>query len=163
MKIYISNYDPSKIKNDLPNLDKYYLDTDFKYELYSEEGIFMVDNKQSYKMKINLDKTEKFLNYIDNIDLWVDKSEYNYEIISQIPVDVSSIPVITFKYKLDKKSKLTLIVEGSYDVNTLHYVSKTNKYNSFNTKNFYFEADNKIDISNEDIKKEIIEFLSVLN
>lgn len=162
MKIYISNYEPNQLSEILITLDKYYTDTELKYELYSEEGIYIANDKNTFKLKINMDKTEKIQKYIGDWDVWVDSSDIKYEIAYQVPPDAINIPVVSFEFKSHKNAKTKLVVEGSYDMNVLRLLTKTNKYKGFIVKNFYFEVDNtkNINIQNNDIKNEINEFLS---
>lgn len=169
MKIYISNYEPYHLSEILQTLEKYYTETELKYELYSEEGIYIANDKNTFKLKINMDKTEKIQKYIGDWDVWVDNSDIQYEIAYQVPPDAINIPVVSIEFKLHKNAKTKLIVEGCYDLNNLRLLTKTNKYKGFIVNNFYFEVlDNtkntknntNINIQNNDIKNEINEFLS---
>jgi len=95
MKIYISNYEPNQLSEILTVIDKYYTETELKYELYSEEGIYIANDKNTFKLKINMDKTEKIQKYIGDWDIWLDSSVIKYEIASQVPPDAINIPVVS--------------------------------------------------------------------
>jgi len=163
MKIYVCNYEATKLTEILSQLDKYFSRTELKYEMYSEQGMFIVNNNKTYSMKINMDKTEKFENYIDDWDLWVDSSEITYELASQIPVDILVEPIIGFVYEMDKKSKIKMIVDGLYDANISIQVTKINKYKGFVPRDFYFYIEGKTNMNDLNIKEELNEFLSLLN
>ena len=163
MKIYVCDYQPSKLSDILPKLEKYFLRTELKYEMFSEEGIFIVNENKTLKMKMVKDKTENLKKYIGDWNVWVDYSEMKYELVSQIPVDVIVQPVVSFNYEIDKGSKTKLVIEGLYDASTINQITKTNKYKGFSPKDFYFLTEAKGNINDLNIKEEINEFLLLLN
>ena len=163
MKIYVCDYSPLKIIEKLPQLEKYFSNTELKYEMYSEEGIFTVNNNKTYRMKMDMDKTEKIKNYFENCNLWIDYSNVIYDDVSQIPLDIINEAIISLIYEKDKKSKIKLVVECLYDGNILNEMKKTNKYKGLIIRDFYFCTESKTDINDLNMKEELNEFLSLLN
>jgi hypothetical protein len=77
MKIYIDNYEPKNLSNKLDKLNKYLINSNSYVEIYSDDGIFYVDEFGIYKIIIinddHIKYTSKALNYgfiIDNTKLY---------------------------------------------------------------------------------------------
>jgi hypothetical protein len=171
MKIYIENYNPTKLMKKLEKLDTYFLCKKDIVEIYCDEGIYIIDNNNCYKRIIlNENVVSKSLN---DVNYLVDETDVTNTSVYQIPPDHISINITKFYYGLPNANQLknqnqnmiNLVIEGvknmkpNYDNN---YDSK-NKYENFLPNNFYFEVFYK---ENVDIilQKEIINvFLSLLN
>lgn len=153
MKIYIENYNPDKIANKIPALDKHYHSTTRITEIFSDEGIFIIDSKNCNKINIISDGLTKLNN------LLIDKSKYTTEISHHIPLAHIHIQTTRFYYCINPKTKLRLVIEGSTPKNQ----SASDKYADFIPTDFYFEVLNeKTDtelINNDDLNV----FLSLLN
>jgi hypothetical protein len=187
-RIYIENYSPSKLSSKIviDLLDNYFMCSNTYTQLLSSSGIFHIEHNKIYKMN-PVDKPITICkNYAGNINLLIDKSIYEKELVySQIPYDHVSTNMVFFQYsiasgnsssssnssgkKISKKSpNLILVVEGTYsekqiDLNstsTTSSKSETNKYHHFVPTNMYFLA--MEDINNYLMKEELVEFLSVL-
>ena len=159
MKIYIKNYKPMDIFKKLKLLDIYFYSTKKSIEIISDDGIFNIDDRKFYKMNVILDKLVELRS--NNIDILVDKSTYNMDIVHQLPLDHIDFQTTTFCYIINTKSKIKMIVEGKYDITDEK--AEKDKYESFIPTNFYFEAPNeKSDfelLNNDDLNG----FLSLLN
>lgn len=171
MKIYIENYNPSKLIKKLDNLDTYFLSKKEIVEIYCDEGIYLIDYNNCYKRIIsNENVVIKSLNGINYI---IDETDIRNTDVSQIPPEHISINIIKFYFGLPNANNLknqnqnmiNLVIEGvknmkpNYDNN---YDSQ-NKYENFMPNNFYFEVFYKenIDVI---LQKEILNvFLSLLN
>jgi hypothetical protein len=171
MKIYIENYNPSKLIKKLDNLDTYFLSKKEIVEIYCDEGIYLIDHNNCYKRIIsNENVVNKSLNGINYI---IDETDITNTDVSQIPPDHISINITKFYFGLPNANNLknqnqnmiNLVIEGvknmkpNYDNN----YDAQNKYENFLPNNFYFEVFYKenIDVI---LQKEILNvFLSLLN
>jgi hypothetical protein len=152
MKIYINNFNLNLIDYLDDILKDYLYETHHYIELYTDQGIFNVDNK-NIKLLIPKDKPIiKYEKYFKDYTLIVDKSyfvEEKYDSVNGI--NYLSLNTIKKRFKIDKSSTLSLVI----------------KYHCENSKSIpydiYFEIDKEMDINDIFIKNELIEFLSVLN
>lgn len=174
MKIYIENYNPSKLLKKLDKIDTYFLCKKDVIELYCEDGIYLVDNNNCYKRNIsNENVVNKSLN---GVNLVIDESVITNTNVYQIPPDHISINITKFYYGLPNANNLknqnqnmiNLVIEcvknmkPNYD-NNYDNNSGENKYENFIPNNFYIEVFFKEDIDII-LQKEIINvFLSLLN
>jgi len=160
MKLYIKNYNPINILKKQKLLDDYYFSNKINIEIMSDEGIFHIDNKKFYKINVISDKLLELK--IKDLELLLDKSVYNNEIVHQLPINHINTHITTFYYAINSKSKIKLVIEGKYDTNEL-IDNKVNKYINFTPINFYFEVSNEIKefelLNNDDLNV----FLSLLN
>ena len=131
--------------NILEKLHKYhYKEKKYTY-LYSENGIFCMENDQIYKLNIVDGEIEKKNKYYEDFDLWVDSTKTVKEkSIQQLPFDYYVSKVKEQHFRLHENATMTFCIELS-----------NNKIN-----NYYFLTDENIE--NYSIKKDIVTFLSVL-
>lgn len=152
MKIYINNFNLD-ILNDITELFKEFITNSETYlKLYTNEGIYHIDNKKLYLLE-TCDKDIKiFNNYYNNYTLIVDHSFFNKYICSSIHGETHlSFETKINYYKINPSSEIQLVIKYIF------------KYGKFVPNDIYFESDKNIDINEPFIKKEIIEFLSILN
>jgi hypothetical protein len=158
MKLYIKNYKPIDILNKIELLEQYYVTNKHSIEIISDDGIFYVDEKKSYKINIILDKLVELKS--NNLELLLDKSIYNNIVNYQLPLSHIVFYVTSFYYLINSKSKIKLVIEGKYENNNNKV---TNKYHNFTPTNFYFEIPNEKTnfelLNNDDLNV----FLSLLN
>jgi hypothetical protein len=152
MKVYINNFN-LEILDDISNLFKDKLvDTKNYIELYTDEGIYNIENKDIFILNV-IDKDIKiYEKYYNNFTLITDPSYFNKKKITSIHGETH----LSFKtkknyYKLNNNSDIYLVIKYYY------------KSNNFIPNDIYFKINREIDINDIFIKKEIIEFLSVLN
>jgi len=169
MKIYIKNYNPKNIQKKLKLLDDYYINTKNSIEIISDEGIFYINDKKFYKMNIILDKLSELRS--NDSELLLDKSVFNNETVHYLPLNHINTHITTFYYSINHKSKIKLVIEGKYEINSDDTIENendntkiiTNKYYNFSPINFYFEVPNEITdfelLNNDDLNV----FLSLLN
>ena len=131
--------------NILEKLHKYhYKEKKYTY-LYSENGIFCMENDQIYKLNIVDGEIEKKNDYYENFDLWIDSSNIIKEKdLQQIPSNYYLQKIKELHFRLHENATMTFCIELS-----------DNKIS-----NYYFLTDENID--NYSIKKDIVTFLSVL-
>lgn len=152
MKIYINNLN-LEIINDLSDiLQENLIKTDNYIELYTNEGIYRIEDKKIYFLEA-IDKDIKVINnYHKNYSIIVDPSFYKEYSVSSIYGDSHlSLEIKQHSYKINSASEIKLIIS---------YISNKDK---LIPNDIYFESSKDIDINDIFIKKEIIEFLSMLN
>jgi len=151
MKIYINNFNLDIIK-DIDNLFKEYLVGAENYlDLYTDEGIYRIENKNIYILE-PIDRDIKiYENYYNNFSLIFDPSYFNKYSVSSIQGHTHlSFQTTNLYYKLNKNSSIKMVCK---------YISKNGKQTP---NDIYFETEkNNLDIN--DYKNDLIEFLSVLN
>ena len=152
MKIYINNLNLNILNELSNNFKNLLIDTKQYIILYTEEGIYEINNKLIYHLEQIDRDIKKYENFYNEFTLIVDPSFFNKHIeTSIIGTKHISNQIVKYIYKLNKKSDLNLIIE----------------YNSNDSKmienDIYFELNKEIDIDEIFIKKELIEFLSLLN
>lgn len=152
MKIYINNLNLDII-NDLSDIFKEQIFNSETYiKLYTNEGIYRIEDKKIYLLD-SCDKNIEILkNYYNNFTLIVDTSFFHEHICSSIHGD-NHLSFQTKKncYKINPSSEIQLVIE---------YILNNGK---FVPNDIYIESQKDININELFIKKEIIEFLSVLN
>jgi hypothetical protein len=153
MKIFINNLN----LNILSNLDKlfkdYLFNTENSIELYTDEGIFNIYDKNIYKLFPNDKPIVTYKNYYIDFTLIVDKSCFIKEKVNSINGKTYlSFETVKNYYRINNKCNVYLVIKYCYENNKLI------------PNDIYFEIDNDdIEINDIYIKKEIIEFLSLLN
>lgn len=152
MKIYINNLNLELLK-DISELFKENLINCEKYiELYTEEGIYNIQDKICHQLHIFDKDIKRFDKYYENFTLIVDPSYFNEEQINSIQGNIhESIQITKQAYKLNKSSSLQIIIK---------FCNENKKLIPYD---IYLYSNKDIDINDILIKKEIIEFLSVLN
>ena len=152
MRIYINNLNLYIINNLSDLFNNYLMKTENYIELYTNEGIYHIEGKNTYFLDVcdcNFQIMEKYFN---DFTLIVDPSFYTKKSVSSILGDKHhAFNIIKKYYKLNNNSPISMIL----------------KYNSHDKtltpSDIYFETNQDIDVSELFIKNEIIEFLSVLN
>ena len=158
MKLYIDEYNPLNLRYKFNDLDRYFVNTLKYIEIYSDNGIFYVDDNYIYKTLILEDDIE--YRQFHNIKFIIDKSKYMDQIINSISLNHINFTIYKFEYMIHPKSQIKFIIEGKYD-NIEYDKIFDNKYYLFNPTNFYFEIDK---ISNDIfLNNDINVFLSLLN
>lgn len=179
MRIYIDNYSPKRliINNQMQNCLRQLDANNFIHQhkttnIYSDEGIFSIDhvNNKIYKMHICNDSSNlKTFKAGPNTTLLLDYSFYKNEEWNQLPVNHVCIQETVFKYTINKKGSVALIVKGKYENQELSKNAELrDKYLNFIPNDFYFEINDsrfkkEEDIFSPSIKEELNVFLSVLN
>jgi len=154
MKIYINNFNMDILSAIMEALNEYYyIKSETYIQIYGVDGIYKIDESSIKKLNCNDNDIKILKNYYNNFTLIVDTSYYTIETVNKIPSEHISNKIIKYFYKINKQSNLNLIIE----------CSEKNSSNSITPTDIYFEIEESIDINNLLIKKEIIEFLSLLN
>lgn len=148
MKIYINNFRITDLKSTQKHLSDLLINTQNYIELYTNSGIYNIDNKNIFFLEPKDGDINVYKNYVNNTTLIVDHSYFEKKIdIGVIGSDHIHNKITKQIYRLNKKSKIHFIIE----------IVDNAKHN------IYFESEDKIDIKELFVKQEIIEFLSLLN
>jgi hypothetical protein len=156
MKIYIDNYNITNLSKKIKGLNKYLTNKTNTIDVYSDEGIFSIDQQYIYKIA-HLDKPVKKVKYTNEnstiFDMMIDSSETISSIVNQLPPDNVIIKTETQVYQINATSKVKLVI-----------ISQLNKkVNEYKPHDFYFDISNDIDINSPIFKEDINVFLFHLN
>ena len=156
MKIYIENYNIENLSKKMKGLNKYLTNKTNVIEVYSDEGIFVIDQQNIYKVDY-LDKPIKNGKYISEtggvFNMIIDTTETTKAIVNQLPPDNIIMKTETHLYEINATSKTKLVV-----------ISTLNKaINEYKPRDFYFDVSNDIDINSPIFKEDINVFLFHLN
>jgi hypothetical protein len=169
MKIYIDDYNPYTLSNKLNKLKKYLVNTHQYIEIYSDDGIFYIDDLGIYKIIIIQDETIKYTSIQTNCRFLIDRTKSYKENVTTIPLNHINNTIHKYEYKLDLKSKIKLVIEGTIDPNNnidqTDHISNNlnNESNIFIPNNFYFEIlDKNIDFNELFDNNDLNVFLSLL-
>ena len=140
----------------MKGLNKYLTNKTNTIDVYSDEGIFSVDQQNIHKVTY-LDKPVKKVKYINEtntiFDLMIDSSETTLSIVNQLPPDNIIMKTETQVYQTSATSKVKLVI-----------VSLLNRQlNEYKPHDFYFDVSNDIDINSPIFKEDINVFLFHLN
>lgn len=152
MRIYINNLNLDII-NDISDIFKEYMINSETYiELYTSDGIYRIEDKNIYFLDTCDKPIKMFENYYNNFTLIVDPSFFHKHSCSSIHGNTHlSLHTKKNYYKLNTSYQIQMVVK---------YILNNDK---FIPNDIYFKSEKDIDINDVFIKKEIIEFLSVLN
>jgi len=151
MKIYINNYNIDNLSKKLKGLNEYLINKTNSLEVYSDEGIYAVDENNIYNITY-LDRPVQKINYTDDVEMCIDLSTTNSIIVNQLPSDNIILKLATYTYKTCPRSKVKLIVNFTL-----------NKNMEYKPYNFYFDVSDDIDINGPIFKEDINVFLFHLN
>ena len=135
-------------------------------DIYSNEGIYQINENQIYKIFIKSEKIHENIvlkTHDDDDDkqitLVIDDSVIEKELVHQIPYDHINIPLTTHIYSLNKNNK-----NNNYNKLGLTLVIEFIQNDKENIKpiNYYFECASEIGYNNLPIE-DINVFLSLLN
>ena len=76
MKIYINNYNIDNLSKKLKGLNGYLINKTNSIEIYSDEGIYLVDENNIYNITY-LDRPIQKINYTDSVEMSIDLSTTN--------------------------------------------------------------------------------------
>ena len=151
MKIYIDNYNNEKMFKKIDSFNKYLLNKTNVVEVYTDEGIYLVDTNNICKITY-LDKPIQKIKYSDKDNLIIDSSKTQTTVVNQLPSDCIIVKMETHNYQLDAKSKIKFVI---------NFVLIKNM--NYSLHDFYFDVSDDIDINSPLFKEDINVFLSLLN
>lgn len=142
MKLYTRKINVAKINQ----LIKYQRSSVETVNIFSIDGIFVVDNKTIYKLSV-LDDAIAGNIHIHGCELIRDNSRITREVVNQIPADHIAISTNTTRYTIGPKSNISLIIEQSFS----------------KPSDLYFEIEDGYTTNDMSINEDLNVFLSVLN
>ena len=160
MKLYIIDFNMNRLYNKLHALDNYYTDKKIIHEIYSDDGMYCVNDKNICKLYITDNTTTEISNYIDEHNIIIDYSTIQYKEQKQLPPDHILLSTIEFHYQASHRSPIQLVIKGNYD--PLIDENTHDRYKFFIPTDFYFEILDRIDVNGQMCKEEINELLSLL-
>ena len=160
MRLYFIDFNMNRLYNKLHALDKYYTDKKIIHEIYSDEGMYCVNDKNICKLYVTDNNTTEIANYIDDYHVIIDYSTIHYKEQKQLPPDHILLSTIEFQYHASHRSPIQLIIKGNYDVSIDE--NTQDRYTHFIPNDFYFEILDRIDVNGQMCKEEINELLSLL-
>jgi hypothetical protein len=149
MKLYMVEYDMTKILKKIKTISKKYPPNKTNNEIfYSEQGMYQVIINDIFKLNVENELSQRFE---ENGVKWIlDKSVLWREKVYQISVEHIKINLILYVFSLESNSKVKFIIE--------FLEKEENNENEKDIIDYYF------DISGSDIPwQEINVFLSMLN
>ena len=156
MKIYIENYNITNLSKKMKGLNKYLTNKINTIDVYSDDGIFSVDQQNIHKV-IYLDKPVKKVKYINEndtiFDMMIDSSETIITMVNQLPPDNLIMKTETQVYQTSATSKVKLVI----------ILLLNRQLNEYKPHDFYFDVSNDIDINSPIFKEDINVFLFHLN
>jgi hypothetical protein len=155
MKIYINNFDLNILNifiDDVISVSNLFKETESYIELFTDSGIYQIDNKFIYLLQPVDKPIIKYYNYYKDLTLIADPSYFEKELTNCINGNNHySIQLKKEIYKMDTNTKFKLIIES---------ILINEKYSP---NNIYFECETELNINDLFNKRELIEFLSMLN
>ena len=156
MKIYIDNYNIENLPKKMKGLSKYLTNKTNVIEVYSEEGIFVIDQQNIFRVDY-LDKPIKKGKYISEtgavFNMLIDTSETTKTIVNQLPPDNVILKTETQVYQINATSKTKMVIN----------LTLNKDVNEYKPYDFYFDVSNDIDINSLIFKEDINVFLFHLN
>ena len=152
MNIYINNFDLNILNILMNNINYLIKDIENYIELFTDSGIYQINNKSIYLLEPIDKEISKHNNYYKNLSLIVDPSYFKKQLTYCVNGNNHfSIQIKRELYKLNSNTKIKLVIES------------TLIDNEYKPNDIYFECENEISINDLFIKQELIEFLSLLN
>lgn len=137
MRVYIENYAIQNVGPKLHLLHKYFVSGLETIEIYSPEGLFVIDDNKMYKLN-NI--TDVPLNRIEtpyaNMCLIIDQSNYIKEEVHQVPFQHIKQNITSLIYSIHPE--LQLIVECKHSTPDKFSRFSKNNYDHFIPHSMYF-------------------------
>lgn len=157
MKIYIDsfNYDinfkKQLEKNCILELQKKVI------EIFSENGVYFVENERIFKIDYIDGEVEKINNYCNNQSITIDRTIVKKDMknVYCISNNLYKINKLIQRFKLRDKSPLICVIEYNLDKNNIHDV-----YFQLHDKHAAYSS---ADMNNNFLKDDIISFINISN
>jgi len=166
MKIYIDHFNLHILPDIIKTLSKYKDNSEDYLQLYSPEGIYLIDQNSTMKLKPVDHDIIILKQFYKELTLIVDPSYYIIEKTNQISPEHIIAKVKKEIYKFPNTNLIKLVIE-SEKVNEpesmFNFLNKNNSENGYIPKDIYFELPNGSNIKDALVKEELIVFLSNLN
>lgn len=115
MKIYIENYDIQNLSSShLVNLEKYIINKNKNIQVYSEDGLFEIDENNIYKIDILKDVTKSIV-HEKKWSLLIDESEIKRTKVHYLPLDHHFIKTQISRYRIIKAKECDMELAILFD------------------------------------------------
>jgi len=155
MKIYINHFNLLVLPDLLKSLNKYKVKSEEYLKIYTPEGIYLVDEKSTFKLKPVDHDIIILKQFYEEFTLVVDPSFFIIEKSTQIPSEHISIKIKREIFELNKNNTIKQ--------KSVKLVIESEEINEYIPKDIYFELPNDTNIKDELVKEELNVFLSLLN
>ncbi len=158
MKIYINSfkYNHNNFKKKLEEMCILELQKT-NVEIYSENGVFFVENERIYKINYIDGDIETINNYCEDCSITIDRTIVKKEMknVYCISNKYTKINKLIQRFKLRDKSPLICIVEYNLDIKKIHdvYFQLHNKHAAYSSA----------DLDNLFLKEDILSFIRLSN
>jgi len=160
MKIYLADKQYLSILNKINQLSSYLLESKILKEIYSDEGIYNLDDMNIFKLNIVNEETN--VKTLNNLDLIIEKTKIDKEKVTQLPINHIYIKNKIEIYKVNKRSLLSLHIIY-YNSPVYSFESKGFTDNFIAYDYFFYISDNyDYTITDNLLIENINEFLSLL-
>ena len=113
MKIYINNFNIDVLSSIMKSLSEYFVSSETYIQIYSEDGIYQIDDNSIKKQNVIDKEIEIFKEYHEDFTLITDQSYYTLEKVSCLPSEHIANNVKRCFFTPDKNFALKLVIEGS--------------------------------------------------
>jgi len=168
MKIYIDHFNLHILPDLIKTLSEYRMSSEEFLQLYSHEGIYLIDQNSTIKLNPIDHDIIILKNFYEEFTLIVDPSFYIIEKTNQIPQEHITTMVKRDYFNLnDKSSKnlIKLVIESekkNEPDSGFNFLNKNYSENGYVPTDIYFELPNGSNIKDDLVKEELIVFLSNL-
>jgi hypothetical protein len=140
VKIFINNYEPSNMLKKLVSLEKYLVSQVSVVELYSNDGIFLVEHNKVLQLVPDFNTNVRRLQYGD-LELFIDHTKVNkIEVLSQLPTNYLEYRYVRMVYKLVPTYNVELVLEMMDNTCiSFYFIYEKEEVNIFNNKFFLDE------------------------
>jgi len=132
MKIYIENYDVKQLMPLVSELEKCLVNENNRIILYSEDGLFEIDENNIYKINVLKDKTNSLI-HDKKWKLWIDESEISRTRVHCFPLEHHFIKTQIKRYKLikSKECDMELVIHFNEKGMSIDFYIETPNVNNF--------------------------------
>ena len=109
MKIFVANIELNQLFSQFQSQTKYLIQSKKQWEIYSKEGMFVVDHTDIYQLHVSNEKQEEFQH--EGNTLLIDYSQLTREKVTRLPSDHIHHFIQYDSYALELKSKVKLILK----------------------------------------------------
>ena len=152
MRIYLENYNYQNIN--FRTLKNFILETKEITEIYSDDGLFLIENNKIYYLNYKDGTIERSMDYLDDINIVLDKTiiKKKMGMVSHIPFNNIKRKLKLHYFKLREKSPLKLVLTYENDLIVDMYFMLFETYAAYSIA----------DLNNFSIKEDIKEILNNL-
>ena len=119
MRIFIVNIELNQLFSQMQSQPKYLIQSKKQWEIYSKEGMFVVDHTDLYQLHVSNEKQEEFTH--EDRTFLIDYSQLDREKVMRLPSDHIHQFIQYDSYALEPKSKVKLVLKTMEAPNNKRY------------------------------------------